>query len=266
MSLSIMIVGTLASLATLFMMAGIVRETRARLKAGPVRFRLPLASVGKPRQTPVASRIVLVICALIILPLAVKSGMDSIGWVLPILYLWILVNNQQMAVPRRDARRWLVLTSGLLGLATGASIASFGVRGLLTGHDLIGMPAWFFFFWSMTALVPGALAILELVSGTRVREGGVEMFGRTLPWSGVAVKGWREGEGGTMLCLTVPYPRPFGVPSGRDGEIVVPIPASDRPALEAFLTAHTRAAGRSRPGRDGCGSPELSPVPGEATR
>ena len=49
------------------------------------------------------------------------------------------------------------------------------------------------------------------------------------------VKDWRESEGRLELCLTVPSTRPSGVAYGRDREIVVPVPASDAPALEEFL-------------------------------
>ena len=42
----------LCSLLILLIVAMIVREVRARLKAGPVRFRLPLASLRKPPRAP----------------------------------------------------------------------------------------------------------------------------------------------------------------------------------------------------------------------
>ena len=92
------------SLLILWMIAVTAREVRARLKAGPTRFRLPLASPARPPRGSRAATIVLIMCALACLPAAVMSGPDSSMSILPLLYIWIVMNNRQMTNPRRDAR------------------------------------------------------------------------------------------------------------------------------------------------------------------
>jgi hypothetical protein len=68
-----------------------------------------------------------------------------------------------------------------------------------------------------------------------VRERGIEMFGTVHPWLRIVVEGWLERQGGFALRLLVIPLRLLDMPCGRDCEINVPVPASARPALEAFL-------------------------------
>jgi hypothetical protein len=69
------------------------------------------------------------------------------------------------------------------------------------------------------------------------------MFWTTLPWSRIIVKDWQAREGGFALHLSILSPGLFGMRVGRDSEIIVPLTASERPALEAFLAEHTVASG-----------------------
>jgi hypothetical protein len=85
----------------------------------------------------------------------------------------------------------------------------------------------------------GAGALQEYVSGTRVRGRGIEMLATTFPFSRVLVQGWHPREGGFDLCLSV---RPFRLVTqphrDRDSAFIVPVTASERPALEAFIVAN----------------------------
>jgi hypothetical protein len=249
----------LFSLLTLFLIVSIVREVRARLKAGPIRFRLPLASVAKPPRAVKVNSVILIISVFLLLPGLIFSKEPS-AWVLPTLFLWLVANNLQSIDTRRDARGWLVLTSGLLALMLGAMLLTFGSRILRPGDALYGMPAWFPYFWAVSLLVPDVLAIQEFVSGTRVREGGIEMFGTTRPWSRVVVKGWQEREGGSALRLSIVPLLQRETPTGPESEIIVPVPASERPALEDFLKGGVANAGASRVGEDLGRIPEMSPT------
>ena len=122
-----------------------------------------------------------------------------------------------------------MLAAGLLALAIGTILVAAGFRSLLAGRALYGLPAWFPFFWSLTLFVPGAVALDECLSGTRVREGGIQMLGSVRPWSLVAVKGWQEREGGFALRLAILSPWRYGMPYRGGSEIIVPVPASERP-------------------------------------
>jgi hypothetical protein len=91
--------------------------------------------------------------------------------------------------------------------------------------------------------VTGVAAIQEYIWGTQVRERAVEIFGRVLPWSRVVVKEWHPSEGRFDLFLSITSRRIFATPLARDTEIIVPVAASERPPLEAFLAARTATAG-----------------------
>jgi hypothetical protein len=97
----------------------------------------------------------------------------------------------------------------------------------------------------------GAATIQECLSGTLVRDRGLEIFGATHPWPRIIVKVWQECGGGFTLRLTILAPRLFGMPSRRDLEMIIPIPATERPALEAFFAGHAATAGRSPAGDTG---------------
>ena len=172
-------------------------------------------------------------------------------------------SSLQSSNPRRDARRRLVLASGLLVLTVGAIFLALGSRDFPVGElSMSEMPRVFMIVLAVLSFVFGAATIQESLSGTRVREGGVELFGMTRPWSLVIVTDWHERVGGFGLGLTVRTPRLFGMRYARDLEVIVPVPTSDRPALESFLAGHAATAGRSRVGEDAGGFPEKSATGG----
>jgi hypothetical protein len=229
---------------SLLVLATIAREAVYRLKAGPVRFRLPLASLAKPqRGAATTSAIMTGVAVLLILPAAMFNR-DPLAWACVILCPWAAVGNLQSCNPRRDARRWLVLASGAFGLVVGAGCLAVGLGVFRVGdHFASGSDRAFILLYSVLAFVFGAAAIHESLSGTRVRDGGVEMFGLTRPWSRIVVKDWHEREGGFALRLSIISPRLFGMPYGRDREFNVPVPATERTALEVFLAGHAATAG-----------------------
>jgi hypothetical protein len=229
------------SLCTLFVLGSIAREAYARLKAGPVRFRLPLASLDKPRSGANLSSTMCLIVALLLLPMMFRT--EPSAWFTPLLFLWIAVNILQSNIPRRDSRRWLVLASGLIGLLTGTMWIAAGYRQLSSGESLYGMPAWFLFLCSFALFAASVPQLLELVSGTRVREGGIEMLGTTRPWSQVVVRGWHERDDGFALRVSIVPSQPVPTLTGGDTDMIVPVPASERPALEEFLRWHVAIVG-----------------------
>jgi hypothetical protein len=173
-----------------------------------------------------------------------KTDLEStlpVTWMLA-FFVWMLSLNS----PRRDAERWLVLASGLLGLVIGAVVLAVGLRALQAGTIWKqALPGPLLLVFSFMLLVAGAAAIQEYVTGTRVRERGIELFRTTWPWSRIVLKDWRAREGGFDLHLTILAPRWYGRPWGRDSEVVVPVIASGRTALEAFLAEHTRLPAES---------------------
>ena len=126
--------------------------------------------------------------------------------------------------PRRDARRGLVLASVFV-LAVGAILLALGSRDFPVGElSMSEMLSVFMIVLAVLSFVFGAATIQESLSGTRVREGGIELFGMTRPWSRVIVTEWHEREGGFGLGLTVRSPWLFGMSYARDLEIIVPSP------------------------------------------
>jgi hypothetical protein len=69
------------------------------------------------------------------------------------------------------------------------------------------------------------------------------MLGAIRPWSQVVVKGWHERDVGFVLCLSIVPSRSGGMLAGGDGIVVVPVPASERPALESFVRWHVTIVG-----------------------
>jgi len=125
-----------------------------------------------------------------------------------------------------------VLASGLLALVMGAVALAFG---------LWALQAEPFILVALVGFVRGATALQEYMLGTRVRERGIEILGSFLAWSRGVVKDWFPREGGFDVALTIRSPRLFGMRVTADGE--VPVPASERPALEVFLAEHAATAG-----------------------
>jgi hypothetical protein len=157
--------------------------------------------------------------------------------------VWSSISNQPL-LSRRDANRWLVLASGLFTLVIGAMLL---VRGLLViqpgDHSEYGLPRALLLIYSVISFVIGAAVIQECFSSTRVRERGIEMFSQTRPWSRVVVKDWQAREGGFALHLSILRPQGFfAMPLSLGSEIIVPVPASERRALEVFLAGHTVTA------------------------
>jgi hypothetical protein len=79
-----------------------------------------------------------------------------------------------------------------------------------------------------------------------VRDGEIEIGGSTRPWSWVVVEGWEEREGGFLLRLSINPARGRGKSSRPDRQVIVPVPAAERPTQEEFLAGHAAIAGRSQ--------------------
>jgi len=175
---------------------------------------------------------------------------------LGLISLFIMINQNRLALSfilmislvlcalpfrlsRRDAKRWLVLASGLLALVIGAVVLAVGLRAVQAGdRSAYHLTGALMLVCSVILFVVGAALIQDSTLGTRVRERGIEMFCTTQPWSRIVVKGWHAREGGFALHLAIISPRLFGMPLEDESEIVIPVSASERPALEVFLTGH----------------------------
>lgn len=233
-SLLTIVLVALASMFAVLSLARISGELARRKRAGPVLFRLPLASMARPPRGSMAAMWMLVAAAVLLLWPTISRANLSSG-ALAGVFVWMAANNLQARHPRRAARRWRVLEVGLIALLVAAMILVLGFRRLQPGDPLYGLPPWFLIVWSASMFLAGASSIEEFLAGTRVREGGIELFGTTYPWSRIAVKGW-EGDGDeSVLRLAIVVPRWKGVADPREAERLVPVPASQRPALETFL-------------------------------
>jgi hypothetical protein len=249
--------GAVFSLLALVSIALFVRELVARLTAGPVRFRLPIASAAAP--WPVASS-----WSDPLLGLKLR-GVAAYGWVRMFLLLAFLsiglslesreqlfVGSRLMLIialiqcpvtfrlARRDAKWWLVLASGLFSLASGAVILAVKLRALQQAGDSSAYrsPDALLLVGSALLSAIGAALILDSILGTRVRERGIELFCTSQPWSRIVVKNWYARDGAFELRLTILPPRLFGVQLELDNEIAIPVSAAQRPGLEDFLGSH----------------------------
>ncbi len=229
--------------------AGVIaREAVYRMKAGPVRFRLALASLAKPARSNPSMAYVMIALAFILLLLGViTSNLSAVSRLMPFWLMWVGVHTISVN-SRRDAKRWPVAAAGLLGLVAGVASLAVGYLASQAGKNPAPDLPWpLILVYAIIFLVTGAGALQEYFTGTRVRERGIEMFWATRPWSRIAVKDWRAREGGFDLHLIVSSLRVFGTQWGPDREFIVPVSASDRPALEVFLAGH-------KPAVDGSGS------------
>jgi hypothetical protein len=173
--------------------AQINRELSCR-KAGPVRFRLGLASLAYPPKR--------------------------------------LTEFVQAATMSRSG----FIVAGLIYLACGAVLLAVGSGTIwrMNSPDPNSSRAFWLGF-ALFGVVSGLAALREAISGTRVRERGIEIlafpqpWSRIVPWSRIAVKDWQPCEGGFALHLILV------AASGRRIEVIVPVPASKRPAVEEFL-------------------------------
>lgn len=238
------------SLLAMFGTISMAREAVFRLKAGPIRFRFPLASMANPPRRVTRSTVLLVFCVLLNLT-GVALRMYPPVSATTILFLWVVVNNLQSSHPRRDARRWLVVASGLLGLLLGTMVLADGLRVVPAGADPLfsGWPRGLMLVFSVICFVTGAATIQECLSGTLVRERGLEIFGATHTWPRIVVKDWQECDGGFALRVSILSARLFGMPYRPDVERIVPVPAPERPALADFLAGHAATAGCGEPGK-----------------
>jgi hypothetical protein len=242
------------SVLTLLAVLSIAREAVDRWKAGPGRFRLPLASVASTSRGGLslsARTFLLVVCVLLMLPAAfVRRDPSSLA--LPLLFSWGALHTFQTFVPRRHEKRWLVLASGVIGLVMGAAVFAAGLALSPARLDSLipGLPGPLLLVLAACFIAANVGPVREALSGTLVRERGIEFFGRTLPPSRIIVNGWQDGEGGSILRLTLRAPRLFDSPFWRDSEVSMPVPTSDRHALGAFLVGFGTNAGVSPDGGD----------------
>ncbi len=241
-------------LFALVYVVGIAWEAVPRLRAGPIRFRLPLASLTKPLNVTVAAFGFSLFFFLLFLPhiwFVILSSNDLFLTFIPLLFLWLVVSIRLgggtpwwLRPPRCDAKPWRVLASGLLALVMGAVALGFGLWVLQAGDYAAGHPAGPLILVAVIAFVMGAATLQVYMSGVRVRERGIEILGTFLPWSRVVVKDWYPREAGFDLALSIRSPRLFGMRVMlADGEVIVPVPVSERPALEVFLDEHSATAG-----------------------
>jgi hypothetical protein len=212
----------------LLLIARIAREAFRRKRAGPDRFRLPLASFTEPQQeTRIGSFVVY--GALLLLCPPVRPGTDPSSMVLPSFFLWMIANNLQASSPRRGAHRWRTSACGAIALLIGVLPLAVGSRELHAGDALYGISPWFLYALSFAIFVFGALALEESIAGTRVRHGGIEMLATTRPWSRVVFKGWGENHGESVLCLSIVPRDCSGSSSGAMPRSASPTPPPNAP-------------------------------------
>lgn len=247
----------LFSVLALVSIALFAQEAVARLRAGPVRFRLALASpvVGQRVATFGWNRgqraavygwvRMFFVLGILLTALTVRTRAQLFTGSRLALLIALFLCMVPFRFRRRDANRWLVLASGLFSLVIGAVVLAVRLLGFEVGDS------------SPYDFPPGALLLVctavlfaicaaiceESIVGTRVREGGIQMLCMTTPWSRIVVKHWDACEGGFVLHLAVLGPRLLGMGLEAESEVVIPVSASERPALEAFLRAHAAKAG-----------------------
>jgi hypothetical protein len=201
---------------------------------------------AKPTQAdrvgPIVVHLVVLLCLAALLFSRYRRSMAG-----PAIGVWLGVYLTQRSYPRRDEARWMLFSSGLISLVLGTTALAFGLQDLAAGANPLfpwrsnwGGPVLIF---SLFILLAGALVIREGFSGTLVREHAIEIFGSTCPWSQVVVKDWAERDGEFALRVAVLSPRLLGLPSVPLGEVVIPVPAAERPEVEVFLTGRAAIAG-----------------------
>ncbi len=222
-----------------------VSDLLQRARAGPVRFRLPLASMAGAKadrawRMTTRSWISLISCVLVVVGLSL--GGDLPGALLLGMNMGAFFANGSRYVTRRDRSRWAGWVAAGWALAGGAVSLAFGVLTLTTGFAT--QKSILKSSGPGTLIVLGAVVggwgvyqVVEMLRGTVLRERGVELFGVTRPWKRVAVEGWSPDEGGGFLLgLKLLSPRLFAHKVRGDMAVVVPVAAADRPDVESFLT------------------------------
>ncbi len=228
------------------------RDEIRRLAAGPIRFRLPLASLARPWRrgkgfTLTGAGFGLLALVLIASLRAQSPGglADPVFFVLVAILLpaALLYGTSRGSEPRREETPVRVLASGWLTLAIGAVALASGVLALRTSANPADHPAGPLVFIAVIAFLTGVAVLREYRIGTLVRVGGIEIFGGFVPWSRVVVEDWSPREGGFDLTLLIHSPRRLlGMQVMPDSELIVPVPAAERQAIEAFLAEHATAA------------------------
>jgi hypothetical protein len=231
-----------------------VWELVPRISAGPIGFRLPLASLAKrskpeQRVSAAASGFALIPMLLLLVsgrrPMADSAFLSL--WLILILWVVVLVlggSSFRWNNPRRDAKPERVLCAGLLTLGIMVVALAAAIWALQVSENRVHHPAAPFLLIALLALVTSAATLREYFSGTLLRERGIEILGTFVPWSRVVVKDWLSSADGYNLTLTVCSPKRFGMRLLPDGEVFVPVPASEHPALLIdFLEKHTTAPG-----------------------
>jgi hypothetical protein len=230
-----------------------VQEAVSRLHAGPVRFRLGMASRGalaygsnRGRGTVVYGWVrMFFVLGILGTALTVRTrGQLFTGSRLMLLIAFLLCAGT-FGFPRRDAKRWLVLALGSSSLVIGAVVVAVRLLALdADDSSAYHVPPGVLLLICTGMLFTLAAAVCEeSVLGTRMRERGIQMFCATTPWSRIAVEHWDARDRGFALHLSVLGPRLYGMGLEAESEIVIPVSASKRPALEAFLGAHAATAG-----------------------
>jgi hypothetical protein len=256
------------SLLALGLIASLAQAAVSRLGAGPIVFRLGIAAAaatdrGHGSATKAPKWIIVVfIFGLFCIVLGVV-GQIVVGRFEPslasILVLCFWVFFKSSLSPQRNRKRWHVFAYGLLLLLVGAALLAGGLQIIkFADVSVHPWPKALLIVYSMICFGMAAAMLQESVTGTRVRERGIEcgspMFWTTQPWSRIIVKDWHTREGGFVLHLTIRAPRLFGIRAAADSQIFVPVLASARPALEAFLAEHITPARSLREGAEGLGA------------
>jgi hypothetical protein len=166
---------------------------------------------------------------------------DALSLVFPAI--WACIGLVAVASRiRQDRLRWL----HVLGEVLGEGIClSFGLVGVLMGVGLLALPK--------TDADPRLLAVIcglcggfglgsiaaptRAARGTTLREGGLEMGGSVVPWDRFKTYRWLDDELGCDLILIGQDPGRVlgGIPITRRIELLVPVPAAEKAAVDAFL-------------------------------
>jgi hypothetical protein len=233
-----------------------VQEAVFRLQAGPVRFRLPLASrvlrlrvtmFGWNRRQGAAVYgwvRMFFILGILGTALTVRTRVELFTGTRLMLLVALLVCMVPFAFPRRDATRWLILGLGLFSLVIGAVILAVRLLGLGAGDSspYHFPPGGLLLVCTAALFAIGVAVCEECILGTRVREGGIQMLCTITPWSRIVVKHWDASKGELVLHLAVLGPRLFGMGVESESEVIIPISVAERPELEVFLSAHATMA------------------------
>ena len=165
--------------------ATIAREAVYRLKSGPVRFRLPLASLARPPRGATRSAILIFVALTLMIPGAV-SIKDPLMRAVMIVMVLAVASGLHSGNPRRRREtpagaRLGVARPGGWGHLTGTRVERLPGRRALDVRDALGVHD----------RPRGPVVRVRcrddpgVPFGTRVREGGIELFGMTRPWSRV---------------------------------------------------------------------------------